>query len=599
MRLQKLSTLNLSLGMKMASGFALLILLTILVGATGYIALDQFGNRAGIVADTAAIEADLLQARQNEKNFLIRSEQDYVDEAIRQTRQASERAGKLENQLAEPEDRARVAEIQQGIREYDEQLKELVDVRALRNQRLEELELAVRGVTGGFASEDSLYATNAAIQQMRRNEGNFLVEGDPEAVDRFRSSGERAIRTVDSSFLDKNVKAALKDLLVRYVEVFNKVVEAENETNELQERMVGTARDTLSAAVGLQEAQQRKMEDERAFASMVIIAVVLVIVVLGAAISWLLTRSITRPIHQAVALATRVADGDLQEVVTSNRGDELGQLLTALGAMVTSLRELVRHINAGATNIASSAEELSTVTAETSQGVVQQRDQTDQVATAMNEMVATVNDVARSAEEAFSAANTANEKATAGESAVEETLSYVSELNTQVEQVAERLRGLQKDSENIGTVLDVIKSVAEQTNLLALNAAIEAARAGEQGRGFAVVADEVRSLAQRTQSSASEIETLISNLVNSTEDSVTTMERGTTLAGQTLDSARTTGETIREIAAAVGNISQYNSQIATAAEQQTSVAEDINQNVTQIRDVSDQSATAAEQISSS
>ncbi|SET41318.1 MULTISPECIES: HAMP domain-containing methyl-accepting chemotaxis protein [Marinobacter] len=597
--LQNPSKLKLSLGMKMASGFAVLILLTMLVGATGYVALAQFGDRAAIVADASAIEADLLQARQDEKNFLIRGEQSYVEEAIANTRQASDRAEALKDRLVVPEDHDRIDQIRQGVHAYEQQLQDLVQVRALRDERLEELELAVRGVTGGFASEDSLYATNAAIQQMRRNEGNFLVENEQEAVERFRASGERAVRTIDSSFLDKNVKSALKDLLVRYIEVFNKVVEAENQTQSLQEQMVGTARDTLATAVELQETQQQKMEDERETASMVIIAVVLVIVILGALIAWILTRSITRPIHQAVALATRVADGDLQETVTSDRGDELGQLLSALGTMVTSLRELVRHINASATNIASSAEELSTVTAETSQGVTQQRDQTDQVATAMNEMVATVNDVARSAEDAFSAANTANEKAAAGESAVEETLSYVSELNTQVEQVAERLRGLQKDSENIGTVLDVIKSVAEQTNLLALNAAIEAARAGEQGRGFAVVADEVRSLAQRTQSSASEIETLISNLVNSTEDSVTTMERGTTLAGQTLDSARTTGETIREIAAAVGNISQYNSQIATAAEQQTSVAEDINQNVTQIRDVSDQSATAAEQISSS
>ncbi|WP_328185429.1 HAMP domain-containing methyl-accepting chemotaxis protein [Marinobacter sp. OP 3.4] len=597
--LQKLSNITLSLGMKLGLGFAVLILLTIVVGATGYFSLTNFGGRASIVADASSIEASLLEARQNEKNFLLRGEPDYVDAAIASTQQASDLAGALEPRLVEPEDDARVARIQEGVTEYGQQLQDLVEVRALRSEKLEALEMAVRGVTSGFASEDSLYATNAAIQQMRRNEGNFLVENNQEAVEQFRSAADRAVRTLESSFLDKEVKNALKDLLDRYVGVFGDVVEAENQTQQLQQRMVDTARGILDTAVELQETQRQKMVNEQKTAATIIGVVVLVIVILGVVLAWLLTRSITRPIHQAVTLARRVADGDLQETVTSNRGDELGQLLSALGAMVTSLRELVRHINTSATNIASSAEELSTVTAETSQGVTQQRDQTDQVATAMNEMVATVNDVAKSAEEAFGAANTANEKAAAGESAVEETLSYVSELNGQVEQVMERLRGLQKDSENIGTVLDVIKSVAEQTNLLALNAAIEAARAGEQGRGFAVVADEVRSLAQRTQSSASEIETLISNLVSSTENSVSTMERGTTLAGQTLDSARTTGETIREIAQAVGNISQYNSQIATAAEQQTSVAEDINQNVTQIRDVSDQSATAAEQISSS
>jgi methyl-accepting chemotaxis protein len=147
------------------------------------------------------------------------------------------------------------------------------------------------------------------------------------------------------------------------------------------------------------------------------------------------------------------------------------------------------------------------------------------------------------------------------------------------------------------SLMDVIKSVAEQTNLLALNAAIEAARAGEQGRGFAVVADEVRSLAQRTQSSATEIETLISNLVTSAETSVSSMETGNKLAEQTLERAEIAGTAIQEMADAVEEIRQYNSQIATAAEQQTSVAEDINQNVTQIRDVGDQSAASAEQVS--
>ncbi|MFC4260875.1 methyl-accepting chemotaxis protein [Marinobacter lacisalsi] len=597
--LQKLSNLSLSLGMKMALGFAVLILLTIVVGTTGYFALNAFGDRAGIVADASAIEADLLQARQDEKNFLIRGEEQYVDQAIVQTKQAYKRAEALEKELTEPADDARIARIQEGIAEYEQQLQELVEVRAFRDEKLGELELVVRRVTGTFASQDKLFATNAAIQQMRRSEGNFLVENDQEAVEQFRSAGERAVRTIDSSFLDKALKDELKGLLTDYIEVFNEVVDSETQTQELQQRMVDTARQAQESAVELQETQQQQMVDERQTASMVIIIVMLVIVALGSAIAFLLTRNITRPIHEAVALATRVANGDLQETVTSKRSDELGQLMTALGAMVTSLRELVQHINSSATNIASSAEELSTVTAETSQGVTQQRDQTDQVATAMNEMVATVSEVAKSAEEAFGAATTANEKASAGEAAVEETLSYVNQLNGQVETVMEKLHGLQTDTQNISTVLDVIKSVAEQTNLLALNAAIEAARAGEQGRGFAVVADEVRSLAQRTQSSASEIETLISNLISSTENSVSTMESGTTLAGQTLDSARTTGETIREIAGAVGNISQYNSQIATAAEEQTSVAEDINQNVTQIRDVSDHSATAAEQISTS
>jgi methyl-accepting chemotaxis protein len=171
-------------------------------------------------------------------------------------------------------------------------------------------------------------------------------------------------------------------------------------------------------------------------------------------------------------------------------------------------------------------------------------------------------------------------------------------MATELQEAEAGIGELRQNMGSITKVLGTIKYIADQTNLLALNAAIEAARAGEQGRGFAVVADEVRSLAQRTQSSATEIETLITNLVSSAESSVKTMESGTVLAGQTLDKARNTGEAIKEIATAVEEIKQYNSQIATAAEQQTSVAEDINQNVTLIRDVSDQSATSAGQVAS-
>ncbi|GGY59686.1 HAMP domain-containing methyl-accepting chemotaxis protein [Marinobacter zhanjiangensis] len=596
---QNFSNLSLSLGMKMALGFAVLIVLTIIVGGIGLLTLQQYSERSLILADASSIETTLLSARQAEKNFLLQNDTSFVDKAIGLTTQARNTARDLRGRVTSDEGQQRLDTIVKDVDRYDELLTSLVEVRQNRAKSLEELELATRGVINGFAGEDQLYAANAAIQQMRRLESNFLVEGQQEAVEQLLSTGERAKRSIKSSFLDKELKESLAGLIEQYLNAFRAVVDAENRTSEIQGDMVATAEESAEMASALQQAQQQEMLAERQQAMMLIAGVLAVIVIFGSALSWLLTRSILHPVREAVALATRVASGDLQETVTSKRTDELGQLLSALSAMVTSLRELVRHIDSGATNIASSAEELSTVTTETSEGVTRQRDQTDQVATAMNEMVATVSEVAKSAEEAFGAATTANEKASAGEAAVEETLSYVNQLNGQVETVMERLRGLQTDTQNISTVLDVIKSVAEQTNLLALNAAIEAARAGEQGRGFAVVADEVRSLAQRTQSSASEIETLITNLVNSAEDSVSTMSSGTTLAGQTLDSARTTGETIREIAEAVGNISQYNSQIATAAEQQTSVAEDINQNVTQIRDVSDQSATAAEQISTS
>lgn len=597
MRVTQLYT-DLSIGLKLSLGFALLIALAIAIGLVGLQTINSFGQRADIVANAGKIESKLRAARVQEKSFLLQGDAKYVEEAKKLSLEAADLASGLTKKLTDPADLERLATIQKGAKRYSKLLDDVASNMKERDVSIAQLEKDARVVEGRLANETSLYMANATLKQMRRNERDFLVDHNEKAVKAFDASADRSIKSIEKSFLDKPIKDNIKTLFATYVSSFHNTVDAIRKTSELEQHMVEAASQSVTEATSLQSIQFKSMISERGQAIIIILASTGIVIVLGALLAWLLTRMITRPINEAVDVATRVASGDLRMQVTSNRGDELGKLLTALGIMVSGLRDVVQGINTGATNIASSAEELSTVTDQTSAGVTQQKDQTDQVATAMNEMVATVNEVARSAEDAFTAAGHASEKAASGERAVDETLSYVSKLNTEVEQSMARIRGLQTDTQNIGSVLDVIKSVAEQTNLLALNAAIEAARAGEQGRGFAVVADEVRSLAQRTQTSASEIETLITNLVTSAEASVKTMEAGTTLAGRTLDSARSTGETIKEISKAVEEIKQFNSQIATAAEQQTSVAEDINQNVTLIRDVSDQSASSAGQVAS-
>ena len=450
-------------------------------------------------------------------------------------------------------------------------------------------------------------SAEAFLLDARTDEKNFQLRRDADYIERAKSLADKATDLVaplkevlvvpaDDERVDtiitgvKKYKALLDKLEANITALPELITRIENDLQTV-------ARDTVDTARELREIQVERMEQQYSDAVMTLSVITAIAVLLAMAIAWSLTRAITGPVNESVEIANKVASGDLTVDVRSDRGDEFGQLLSAFGTMVTNLRELIREIDTGASSIASSSEELSTVTNQTSKGVAEQQSQTDQVATAMNEMVATVGDVAKSAEAAFQAANQASEKSGSGEKAVRETLEFVSELNKQSANVMKQLNSLQAETNNIGTVLDVIKSVAEQTNLLALNAAIEAARAGEQGRGFAVVADEVRSLAQRTQSSASEIETLIGNLVNSAETSVSSMQTGNKLAEQTLERAELAGSTIREMAEAVEEIRQYNSQIATAAEQQTSVAEDINQNVTLIRDVGDQSAASTEQVS--
>ena len=241
---------------------------------------------------------------------------------------------------------------------------------------------------------------------------------------------------------------------------------------------------------------------------------------------------------------------------------------------------------------------MAAITEETSSGVESQKDETVQVASAITQMTATVQEVANNAESATSAAADADSEAKAGNQIVSSTVQAISELATEVESSASVIEKLKGDSENIGAVLDVIKGIAEQTNLLALNAAIEAARAGEQGRGFAVVADEVRTLAQRTQESTAEIENLINALQGGAEEAVTVMTRSRDRASHTVEQAKHAGESLSSITRAVGTILQLNTQIATAAEEQSSVSEEINRNVINIQDISEQTASGAEQTAS-
>ena len=320
---------------------------------------------------------------------------------------------------------------------------------------------------------------------------------------------------------------------------------------------------------------------------------------LGLLAAWTITRQIIIPLRQTLAAAERVANGDLSQDLPATRRDELGQLQASMQRMTQGLRELIGGIGDGVTQIASAAEELSAVTEQTSAGVNNQKIETDQVATAMNEMAATVHEVARNAEQASEAALMADQQAREGDRVVTEAVNQIERLASEVINSSEAMNVLKAESDKIGSVLDVIKSVAQQTNLLALNAAIEAARAGEAGRGFAVVADEVRSLAQRTQQSTEEIEELIAGLQSGTQRVASVMDASRQLTDSSVELTRRAGTSLETITRTVSSIQAMNQQIATAAEQQSATAEEINRSVMNVRDISDQTSAASEETASS
>ncbi|MGO4798315.1 methyl-accepting chemotaxis protein [Pseudomonas sp. W22_MBD1_FP4] len=314
-------------------------------------------------------------------------------------------------------------------------------------------------------------------------------------------------------------------------------------------------------------------------------------------LAWLLTRSITAPLSQALSVARTIAAGDLSQPINVSGNDEPAQLLGALVTMQTQLQTTIRGISESAQQLASAAEEMSSVMEQSTRGLQAQNDEIEQAATAVTQMSAAVDEVAGNAVSSAEASQASDEDSKHGHYQISETISSIQNLVDEVLGASNKAEGLAVQAQDISKVLEVIRGIAGQTNLLALNAAIEAARAGEAGRGFAVVADEVRSLAQRTQDSTEEIEQMISGIQQGTQDTVEALNSSAEHAGQTLQRANSAGSALEKITAAISQISQRNLVIASAAEQQALVAREVDRSLVNIRDLSTQTAAGATQTS--
>lgn len=295
------------------------------------------------------------------------------------------------------------------------------------------------------------------------------------------------------------------------------------------------------------------------------------------------------------AALNSMSEGDMTTRIYFDGKDEMHTIAITFNFMVEKFEALVQQISSATSQLAAASEEMNTVARNAGNNITKQTRETEQVATAMNQMTSTVQEVAHNAASAAGAANNADNEAKGGKAIVTKTSHAMQELADNVESTAQVIHKLEEDSENIGTVLDVIKGIAEQTNLLALNAAIEAARAGEQGRGFAVVADEVRTLASRTQTSTQEIQGMIEQLQNGARNAVAVMEKGRHAAQSGVGQAKEAAESLEAITRAVTTINEMNAMIASAAEEQTSVAEAMNKNIVNISQLSQDTAGAADQ----
>lgn len=589
----------------------------ILAGTLAFVAiisilgLGQYTNSElkkfdGISLNLSEIKAGMLTLRRNEKDFLARKDLKYRDKFQKSFEKLQTRTDKLKISLDDAGIDATMSISLTGIfNSYQSSFNNLVSLQQKiglhpKDGLYGSLRMAVHG------AETEIKALNdqrlrADMLQLRRNEKDFMLRHTMKYLGKFDKNMTAFFNDLAASTHSPAVKEKLQRLMHMYRSRFEELVKTSQQKGltskeGLMGKMRATVHQSETTLDKLHEMVSNTVDAEISTLETTSNVLALTLITVLAALLYSIASSIICPIQILAKTMTRATEeNDLSLRMKIGAQDEIGKTARAFNSMLEKFQNIVGQVNNSSSQMSAAAEELSLITQETTLGIQEQTSQTDQVATAINEMSATVQEVSRSAGEAAVAANETSAEAGKGRQIVNDAINSMDQLASEIEQANNVIHKLEEDGVKIGTVLDVIRGIAEQTNLLALNAAIEAARAGEQGRGFAVVADEVRTLASRTQESTQEIQQMIESLQSGTVAAVNAMDSSRNQAQQGVKKISAAGDALGTIVNGITRINDMNAQIASAAEQQSAVSEEINQNVVKISQIAETSSVNAAQ----
>jgi methyl-accepting chemotaxis protein len=546
-------------------------------------------------ADT--IDKGVLQLRRNEKDFLARKDEKYIGKFKKNVELIKAESGDLKRTFQSFD-----LSVQQ-INQFDAILSDYQRIFEKLNLQQKaigyktnlglqgRLQIASTSLLDSIANSD--YQSQSELYQLRHIEKQFLLEPSDASLQAMGNavSASRQLQSLNAGLLSQYHQAfiALYDA---------KQVFGLNQKLGLLGDMRKTVHKTETLLKDIVSSNKQKITETEDSIAVVQFTLFFVILAIAIVISVLTSRSILRPIEQLRDLMITIGETkNLSLTAPCDGEDEMAEMSSHFNQMVTQFRGLISEVNTSVVALNDATNQLATNVSVTTQGVQSQMAETDMVTTAITEMVATVDEISKNTSDTATKAELTNQNAISGQQGVEKTIEKINELSSNLIDSQQVVTALESDSQSIGQVLEVIRGIAEQTNLLALNAAIEAARAGEQGRGFAVVADEVRSLASKTQDSTKEIESIISQFQGRTAEIVALMATCRDQGDVSAQQASSTGEMLQEITDDVSIILGMAQSVAAAIEEQSAVASEVYKHVVTIRDVTDETSELSDQNS--